>query len=91
VVGYGCGHVVKLPAPNNYGAFIMEYNFLADFLAKFSYLTPWIQGIIIISAPIIPVSFFYFLYRITDRIFMLLAARNLCKKILEGKVEAVEI
>ena len=39
----------------------MEYHFLADFLAKFSSLTPWIQGVITISISAIPVSFFYFL------------------------------
>lgn len=39
----------------------MEYNFLADFLAKFSSFTSIIQGLIVIMAGTTFISCFYFL------------------------------
>lgn len=59
----------------------MEYNLIADFLAKFANFTPWIQFAITITIGFIFISLFYFLKQlITDFIWML-TARSIYKKL----------
>ena len=66
----------------------MEYNSLSDILAKFSCTTPWIQAVIIVSAAIVPVSFFYFLKAIIFKIVETLLLKTICNRNVEERAKA---
>jgi hypothetical protein len=69
----------------------MEYNFLANFLAKFSSLTPWIQGIIILSTSAIPICFFYFINHTIIKTLELFTVKNIYKGAIEEKIKDISV
>jgi uncharacterized membrane protein YqhA len=65
----------------------MEYNFLADFLAKFLSLTPWVQAVVVIMLSFIPICFFYFLKQAIIKITDLISTNKASKEVIAEAIE----